>query len=197
VESQREDGVDLLRPAQKNGRWQQVHGTGFDLTHFQIAWGEQTATCPQGQRSASWRPGVDGRGNAVIQAVFAKAECSHCPRLPPWTTAQSKRRTLTLRPRELPTTLQHARHREKPRAFKEAHKKRAGSEGTISPGVRAFGLRHARSVGKAKTHLQHLATATAINCERLAEWLVGAARERTRRSAFARVMRPLATASLE
>jgi len=196
VESQREYGIDLLGPAQNNGRWQQVQGNGFDITHFQIAWDEQTAICPQGKRSSSWRPGVDGRGNAVIQAVFAKAECSHCPSLAQCTTAKSKRRTLTLRPQALHDTLQQARQREKTRGFKEEHKKRAGIEGTISQGVRAFGLRYARYVGKAKTQLQHLATATAINLERVADWVAGAAREKTRRSAFARVMRPLPSASI-
>jgi transposase len=196
LESQREYGVDLLGPAQSNGRWQQVQGNGFDITHFQIDWVEKKATCPQGKHNSSWRPGVDGRGNAVIQAVFAKAECSQCPSLSQCTTAKSKRRTLTLRPPALHDTLQHARHREKTPEFKAEYKKRAGIEGTISQGVRAFGLRCTRYVGKAKTHLQHLATAAAINLERVADWLAGVPRERTRRSAFARVMRPLATASL-
>jgi transposase len=196
LESQREYGVDLLGPAQNNGRWQQVQGNGFDITHFQIDWAEKHATCPQGKHSSSWRAGVDGRGNAVIQAVFAKAECSQCPSLAQCTTAKSKRRTLTLRPPALHDTLQHARQREKTPEFKAAYKKRAGIEGRISQGVRAFGLRCARYVGRAKTHLQHLATAAAINLERVADWLAGVPRERTRRSAFARVMRPLATASL-
>jgi transposase len=196
LESQREYGVDLLGPAQSNGRWQQVQGNGFDLSHFQIEWEEKTAICPQGKRSAHWRPGVDGRGNAVISVVFAKAQCSHCPSLSQCTTAKDKRRTLTLRPRELHDTLQHARHREKTPEFKAEHKKRAGIEGTISQGVRSFGLRCARYVGKAKTHLQHLATAAAINLERVADWLAGVERERTRRSAFARVMLPLATTAL-
>lgn len=196
LESQREYGIDLVGPAQSNGRWQQVQGTGFDIGHFQIDWDGQTATCPQGKQSSSWRPGVDGRGNAVINVVFAKAQCSQCPSLSLCTTAKSKRRSINLRPRELHATLQTARQRAKTPAFKEEHKKRAGIEGTISQGVRAFGLRRSRYLGKAKTYLQHLATAAAINLERVADWLAGVARERTRRSAFARVMQPLATASL-
>jgi transposase len=36
--------------------------------------------------------------------------------------------------------------------------------------VRAFGLRRSRYRGLAKTHLQHVATAAAINLERLAAW---------------------------
>jgi transposase len=195
LESQREYGVDLLGPAQSNGRWQQVQGTGFDITHFQIDWAEKKATCPHGKHNSSWRPAVDGRGNAVLNVVFAKADCSQCPSLSQCTMAKSKRRTLTLRPYALHDTLQQARQREKTPEFKAAYKKRAGIEGTISQGVRAFGLRRARYMGKAKTQLQHLATATAINLERVADWFAGVARERTRRSAFARVMLPLATAA--
>ena len=48
--------------------------------------------------------------------------------------------------------------------------KRAGIEGTISEGVRSHELRHTRYVGMAKTHLQHLATATAINLARYVAW---------------------------
>src|SRR5262249_8276982 len=54
-----------------------------------------------------------------------------------------------------------------------------------------FGLRRSRYVGIAKTRLQHFATAAAINLERVSDWLAGIGREKTRRSAFARVMQPL------
>jgi transposase len=139
---------------------------------------------------------VDTRGNEVINIVFAKAECSQCPSLSHCTTAKSKRRTINLKPHELHETLQHARRREKTKECKEEYKKRAGIEGTISQGVRAFGWRRSRYIGRAKTHLQHLATAAALNLERVADWFAGIAREKTRRSVFARVMLPLATASL-
>jgi transposase len=43
----------------------------------------------------------------------------------------------------------------------------------------------ARYRGLAKTHLQHVATATAINLVRLTDWLNGAPRATTRSSAFA------------
>jgi transposase len=196
VESRGEYGVDLLGPAQNNGRWQQVQGNGFDISHFQVDWDRHQATCPQGKRSASWLPGVDGRGNAVINVMFAKADCSQCPSLSQCTMAKAKRRSLNLRPRELHETLQQARQREKTPEFQAEYRKRAGIEGTISQGVRAFGLRRTRYVGKAKTHLQHLATAAAINLERVADWLAGGKQEKTRRSVFARVMRPVLPTSL-
>ena len=62
-----------------------------------------------------------------------------------------------------------------PRAerFRRQYGVRAGIEGTISQGVRAFGLRRARYFGQAKTRLQHILTAAAINLVRLAAWFAG------------------------
>jgi transposase len=44
-------------------------------------------------------------------------------------------------------------------------------------------------VGHAKTHLQHLAMASAINLTRVAEWLDETPRAKTRDSAFERLYR--------
>jgi hypothetical protein len=56
-------------------------------------------------------------------------------------------------------------------------------------GVRRCGLRHARYMGFAKTHLQHLATAAAFNFVRIGEWLAGTPLAKTRRSPFATLSR--------
>ena len=44
-------------------------------------------------------------------------------------------------------------------------------EGTLSQGVRRFGLRQCRYIGLAKARLPHVATAAAINVYRLSDWL--------------------------
>jgi transposase len=64
---------------------------------------------------------------------------------------------------------------------------RAGVEGTLSQGVRAFGLRSARYRGLAKTRLQHLATAAAVNVQRVTDWYEGRPRATTRRPHVARL----------
>jgi IS5 family transposase len=51
--------------------------------------------------------------------------------------------------------------------------------------VRAFGLRRSRYRGLTKTGLQSLATAAAINLDRLAAWLVSRPLAPTRTSRFA------------
>ena len=43
----------------------------------------------------------------------------------------------------------------------------------------------------AKTHLQHVLTATAINFARISNWLWDLPREKTRTSAFEKLMRPV------
>jgi len=51
--------------------------------------------------------------------------------------------------------------------------------------VRAFGMRRTRYRGLEKTHLQHVAIATAINVDRLVAWFAGTPRATTRTSRFA------------
>jgi transposase len=68
---------------------------------------------------------------------------------------------------------------------RQLYAQRAGIEGTLSQGVRAFGLRRSRYIGLAKTHLQPVASATALNFDRLAAWLIHRPRAQTRVSRFA------------
>jgi transposase len=53
--------------------------------------------------------------------------------------------------------------------------------------VRAFGLRQARYIGQAKTHLQNILTAAAINLSRIVAWLTDVPQEKTRTSHFAKL----------
>src|SRR3712207_9321385 len=63
--------------------------------------------------------------------------------------------------------LRAARERLTTKEGRRCYARRAGIEGTLSQGVRAFGLRRSRYRGLARTHLQHVATAAALNLERL------------------------------
>lgn len=47
----------------------------------------------------------------------------------------------------------------------------AGIEGTLATGIQVFGLRQTRYIGLAKTHLQHVFSAVAMNIRRLVSWL--------------------------
>jgi len=106
-------------------------------------------------------------------------------RAPNPTTAN---RTLTVRADAAYHALQQARARSGTRAYAAGYHRRAGIEGTISRGLRRCGLRQARYIGLAKTRLQHLLTAVALNFLRLGEWLSGTPRAQTRRTPFTRLM---------
>ena len=61
-------------------------------------------------------------------------------------------------------------------------------KGPILKAVRTMGLRRSRYIGLRKTHLGHVAIATAVNVIQLMSWLRGEAPEQTRTSAFKQVM---------
>jgi transposase len=82
-----------------------------------------------------------------------------------------------------------ARKREDTEAFKQTYRHRAGIEGTHSQGTRTMGLRRSRYFGLPKTHLAHVAIATAINVVQLTSWLRGEAPAQTRTSPFKQVMK--------
>lgn len=50
-----------------------------------------------------------------------------------------------------------------------------------------MGLRRSRYIGQDKTHLQHVATAAALNMVRCMAWVNGLPRAQTQRSTFARL----------
>jgi hypothetical protein len=70
-------------------------------------------------------------------------------------------------------------------AFRQQSADRAGVESTHEQAIRRSGLRQCRFLGEAKTHLQHLVTAAAINLIRVGEWLAGTPTAPTRCSRFA------------
>jgi transposase len=192
VSSPREHGVELLGPVRGDYRRQAREAKGFAASDFLIDWERKQATCPAGRTSASWTPARDSSGRPVIKVKFARGDCRPCRHRADCTRTRSARRTLSLRPQEQHMALQAVRQRQDTPAFAEQHGTRAGIEGTISQGVRALGLRRARYVGKAKTHLQHLLTAAAINLVRIGRWLANEPLAQTRRSRFVVLMAPQA-----
>ncbi len=188
VESQRDYQVDLVGPTRKNYRWQARQHTGFDASHFPVDWEQQQATCPEGHTSSSWTPAIDNRKNEVIKIKFSTTDCQGCPSRSLCTqSSRHTRRTVTIRPREQYLALMQRREQEQTKEFTQVYAKRAGIEGTISQGVRVMGLRRSRYIGHEKTHLQHVATAAALNLVRSMAWFDGLPRAQTRRSAFARL----------
>ncbi len=186
--SQQEYGVELFGPTRGDIHGQARAGKGFEAAQFRVDWEAKQAICPAGCRSISWTLAVDNRDNDVIKLKFATTDCSVCIYQDDCTSSSPPRRTLTIRARDQYLALQAARAREKTEAFKEQYAARAGIEGTLSQGIRAFELRRSRYIGLARTHLQNVLTATAMNFVRVGLWLSGTPRATTRQSAFQRLI---------
>src|SRR5215212_5939579 len=132
-----------------------------------------------------WRTirAVDGAPR--IQALFSRSDCRACSARAMCTPATSTRRHVHFHPRAEYEALNAARARMADPAWIERYRRRAGVEGTLSQGVRAFGLRRSRYIGLAKTGLQQVCTAAAINVSRVVHWLNGRPRAKTRVTRFA------------
>ncbi len=187
VTSQQEYAVDLPGPTRRDYHWQAREKAGFAVADFQIDWARQEATCPEGQTSSNWTPATDRGGNPVVKIKFSSKVCRHCPSRAACTRAtKPPRRTLTIQHDAAFHALRAARARTREPAYDAEYRRRAGIEGTLSRGVRRCKLRQARYIGLAKTRLQHLVIATALNFVRLGEWLSAIPRATTQRTSFAR-----------
>jgi transposase len=173
VGSEQAYGVTIGGPVAADPSWQAREATGFDHSAFTSDWEPHTATCPQGPQSRKWQPEPDGAGQEVLQIRFAKNDCQGCVVRSACPRATTEPRTLTVRTPGDHDVLQAARQRQRTVEFKEPYAQRAGIEGTLSQGVRAFAWRRSRYMGVAKTHLQHSLMATAINLVRVVAWLTG------------------------
>jgi transposase len=187
VSSAQQYGIRLIGPVRENVSWQAKANQGYDLTHFEVQWEQQRVICPQGKVSTRWRPEKDAFGNDIISLKFSRSDCKPCPVRSLCTHCRTAPRNIVLRPREQQEALSTARTRIRSVEGKAEYDVRAGIEGTLSQGIRAFGLRRTRYRGLAKTSLQHAVTAAAMNIQRAVRWLDGIGQAKTRRSRFARL----------
>jgi transposase len=184
VRAREHHGIDLVGPARPNQSWQAQDEGAFLSTDFTVDWDHRRVRCPEGHESTSWGEYRDkASGRSYIRAGFSPADCRPCPARSRCTRAASRR--LGLHPRAEHEAIAAARARQASEAGRRLYARRQGIEGTIAQGVRAFGLRRARYRGLAKTRLQNVATAAALNLDRLAAWLAGRPLAPTRTSRFA------------
>ena len=185
VSSHDEQGITLRGPARPNPNWQAKVEGAYTLADFVVDWERQQVHCPQGKTATSWAERSDARGTPYIQVRFRQQDCRGCAARTGCTQAPTAPRTLTLHPQAQYEALQAARAWYASNEGQQSYKRRAGIEGTLSQGTRAFGLRRTRYWGLAKTHLQHVAIAAAINIDRIVAWLDAHPRAQTRTSRFA------------
>jgi transposase len=185
VESLQDFGIELIGPVRPDVSWQAKAVDGYALSQFQIDWEKQRVICPEGKHSQCWTPSKDAWNNSTIRIKFSRTDCRLCPHRDLCTKSKAEPRSLTLRPQAEHEALQAGRQAQRTEDWKSRYNARAGIEGTLSQGIRVFGMRQTRYIGLAKTHLQHLLTAAAMNVVRLTNWLDGLPRAKTRTSRFA------------
>lgn len=188
VESKQKHDLELIGPVRENVSWQSKLPDGYDLSRFKINWKKRQVTCPQGQKSSQkWTTHLDQWGNKVISVKFPRATCLSCSSRSLCTRSPTEPRKLTLRPQDEHQAITRRRKQQTNKRWLKQYNQRAGVEGTISQGVRGFGLRECRYLGLDKVHLQHILTATAMNAIRLFAWFEGVPLAKTRISSFAKL----------
>ena len=185
VGSRRDHGISLEGPVRGMAKRRTEAEQAYEQRHFSIDWEREQVTCPQGSMSVTWRAGLDDVGAPRISAVFSRTDCSACAARPLCTPAKEARRSIYFHPRPEYEALNAARKRMHEPAWKERYRVRAGIEGTLSQGVRAFGMRRSRYIGLARTGLQQACTAAAMNVSRIVNWLEQKPRAKTRVTRFA------------
>ena len=173
VTAQTSHQVDVVGPPFGSYSRQRRAGQGYDLQAFVIDWDAQQAHCPQGQTSIRWTPGRDVSGDPVVRIRFHGPTCRACPVRQACTQAKDAPRQLTVRLQTHHEALQTARQRQATPEFTAQYALRAGVESSLSQGIRRFDLRRSRYLGLARTHLQQLLNATAMNVVRVIAWLWG------------------------
>jgi transposase len=188
VKSQKEYGVRLHGKMRSNHNWRSKTEGAYQIEDFNINWQNQTLTCPNGKQSRYWYEGVDRKGNhPQIQVFFDRKDCLACPLKSQCNRSKQTGRCVCFPPRELYEARQVALQAQETPEWQEIYNKRAGIEGTLSQGVRAFGMRRSRYIGHDKTHFQNEAIATAINVVRLGDWFALKPRAETRVSSFGKL----------
>jgi transposase len=185
VGSQRDHGISLEGPVRAVARRPSEAQQAYEQRHFTIDWEREQVTCPQGKTSVTWRAGLDDAGAPRICAIFSRTDCGACAARALCTPAKEARRSVYFHPRPEYEALNKARARMDDPAWIERYHVRAGIEGTLSQGVRAFGMRRSRYIGLARTGLQQVCTAAALNASRVVHWLAGTPRAKTRVTRFA------------
>jgi transposase len=183
---QTEHQVRIVGRVADDSSWQARAGEGFAKANFALDWERQVATCPLGKESVSWVP----HGDAVkgeLQIRFRRGDCTPCLSRSQCTKAKQAPRRLLVQARPEHEALQAARAEQQTEAFRADYALRSGAESLMSQGMRAFELRKARYIGCARTHLQHILIAVAINVVRCIAWMREPRPTPPRVSAFARL----------
>ena len=184
VDSKRQHSITIVGPVADDPSWQARTDDGLTKSQFLVDWDRQVVTCPAGKQSISWLPNTWPENGMEFEARFARKDCTPCSLRSRCTRAKNEPRIIGLQAQENYEALQSARRHQTTEEFRQNYAARAGIEATHAQAISRCGLRRCRYIGLAKTHLQHVITAAAVNLVRIADWHAGIPTARTRCSRF-------------
>ena len=123
--------------------------------------GSLQVACPEGKVAEKCRQSKNSEGEITKTFVFSKETCANCSKREECTKAKRTGRTVSVGPHE--EYLQEARKIQKTDEFKKVYnERRPPVERKIAELIR-HGLRKTRYIGKRKSRLQALFTASVVN----------------------------------
>jgi hypothetical protein len=163
-QAERGYGVRVVGPVKASGQWQHKEQTGFARDDFTIDFANRQVTCPRGQATTSWvqAPAQD----PYIAARFRPRQCDPCPARSLYARGRAAR-TVYFVPEYLHELQARNRADQQDPTWRKLYALRSGVEGTIAELALGHRARRCRYHGLAKTHVQHVLTAIAVNIERL------------------------------
>ncbi|MFJ4859120.1 transposase [Streptomyces sp. NPDC088730] len=156
--------VTLVGPLPASTSPQHRAEDGFGRENFVIDFDQREVTCPNGQVSGNWQDLPVAEPTSVTVRFDAR-QCGRCPEqtgCPPGSF-----RSLYFPARRLHELQAKNRADQQDANWRKLYGLRSGAEGTIEDFAHGYRGRRCRYHGLAKTHIQHVLTALAINVERL------------------------------
>lgn len=78
LKSLQQHNVNLIGPVKPNPHWQ-AKGEGYDITRFNIDWDNGVVTCPENEKSISWRRVKGPTGEDRLRIKWSRTDCRLCP----------------------------------------------------------------------------------------------------------------------
>ncbi|MFF7888147.1 transposase [Streptomyces sp. NPDC020794] len=156
--------VTLIGPLPASTSPQHRAKDGFGRENFVIDFDRREVTCPNGQVSGNWRDLPVAEPTTVVVRFDAR-QCGRCPEKTACTPGPF--RSLYFPTRRLHELQAKNRADQQDTDWRRLYGLRSGAEGTIEEFADGHRGRRCRYRGLARTHVQHVLTALAINVERL------------------------------
>ena len=137
----------MLGPVTIDPSWQAKAGQGFDPAGFAIDWQAKQATCPQGNLSRKWKPTQDRGDTRSFASNLANTTVAMSLPQPLYDSHHQPTSIRGASTRSICSHSSGASASTHP-GIQKVLCHSSGIEGTISQGVRAFGMRRSRYIGR-------------------------------------------------